>query len=136
MPVRSQRKNSILLDWVNIRYQTIYRMVGFVVVLGVAVGAVWAWWSHRDPARIEAQKAVEEASERVVEAGLLDLSDEPFLLPLLDAARASLSRGRGALEASDYEDATVHASGGPGGGPLLPAGRGGQGQARQTLRLG
>ena len=42
MPVRSRRKNSILLDWVNIRYQTIYRMVGVVVVLGVAVGLLAA----------------------------------------------------------------------------------------------
>jgi hypothetical protein len=103
-------KNPILLDWVNIRYRTLFQLVLVALVLVAAVTGTWSWWAHRDPVRIEARQAIEEAATRVQEAENLDLSATAFLPPLLEAARTSLTRAEEAFARTDYEDAVGYAA--------------------------
>ena len=102
---RQRPKSTVILDWVNVSYRSVFLAVILVLLAGAVAG--WWWWSSRDALRDEAREAVARAEQRVEEAAALP-GDER-LDEARDGARAALAEARGALDRAEYEEARIAA---------------------------
>lgn len=98
-------KAGLLLDWVTVRYSTVYVMLGVLVAIGVSVVFAYTWIRGRDEreARYEIS-AAEDLREEAVR-----YSREPKLADLLHTVDAKLEDAKDRYAGKDYSEARTSA---------------------------